>query len=381
MQKIDLIIKNGHVVDPARGIDGVADVAVVGNRIVELADEYEALHTVDAEGCYVFPGLIDFHAHVFRAGSGVSVKPDYLLATGVTSVVDAGTAGCSNFEAFYSSTVVPSQVRIKSYLNMYGSGQTDYNIVEKFDVPEFRPKAIRRLVDKYSDQILGLKIRMSEGVAVNIEALDATIELAEELGIGVCVHVSRPLVPLDQIVNRLRPGDIYCHVYQNVGIDNIMDKTSGKVKQSMLDARERGVIFDAANGKMNFNIELCKEAVAQGFWPDVISSDWLSDKYNYSPYTKNLMFIVTKYLQLGMPLLQALAAVTSTPARLMGMEGRIGTLAPGAYADIAIFKMVNKKVRHLDFEGTPFETDQLFIPQMVVSDGEYAFCQADFALI
>ncbi|MFR1050165.1 MAG: amidohydrolase family protein [Lachnospirales bacterium] len=131
---------------------------------------------------------------------------------------------------------------------------------------------------------------------------------------------------------------------------------------------------------MNFNINTCKEAVSQGFWPDVISSDWLSDKYNFSPYTKNLMFIVTKYLQLGMPLNQALAAVTSTPARLMHMEGRIGTLAPGAYADISIFKVIDKKAQHLDFDGTPFETDRLFIPQMVISDGEFAFCQADFAL-
>lgn len=381
MTKLDCVIKNGHVVDPARGLDCVSDIAIVNNKIVELPAEYEALRIVDASGCYVFPGLIDFHAHVFRAGSGVSVRPDYLLATGVTAAVDAGTAGCSNFEAFYSSTVVPSQIRMKSYLNMYGSGQTDYNIIEKFDVPEFRPLAIRRLVEKYRDNILGLKIRMSEGVAVDMAAMDYTMELAGELGIGVCVHVSRPLVPLDEIVSRLRPGDIYCHMYQNVGIDNILDKATGKIKRSMLEARERGVIFDAANGKMNFNINTCKEAVSQGFWPDVISSDWLSDKYNFSPYTKNLMFIVTKYLQLGMPLNQALAAVTSTPARLMHMEGRIGTLAPGAYADISIFKVVDKKARHLDFDGAPFETDRLFIPQMVISDGEFAFCQADFALI
>ncbi|GKI13573.1 metallo-dependent hydrolase [Oscillospiraceae bacterium] len=381
MTKIDLLIQNGRVVDPARGLDAVADIAIINNRIVDLPAEYEAAHVVDAAGCYVFPGLIDFHCHLFRAGSGVSVRPDYLLATGVTAAVDAGTAGCSNFEAFYASTVVPSQVRIKSYINMYGTGQSDYNIMDRFRVEDYRPQAIARMVDRYRDNILGLKIRMSEGVAENMEALDATIALAGELGVGVCVHVSKPLVPLNEIADRLRPGDIFCHVYQNVGIDNIFEADTGKVKQSIWKARERGVILDAANGKMNFNITCCKEAVAQGLWPDVVASDWLSDKYNYSPYTKNLMFILTKYLELGMPLQQALATVTATPARLMGMEGRIGTLAAGAYADVAIFKRVEKTVRHLDFDGTPFETHQLFIPQMVLSDGEFAFCQADFALV
>ena len=96
-------------------------------------------------------------------------------------------------------------------------------------------------MERYAaNSILGLKIRMSEGVAVDMAAMDYTMELAGELGIGVCVHVSRPLVPLDEIVSRLRPGDIYCHMYQNVGIDNILDKATGKIKRSMLEARERG---------------------------------------------------------------------------------------------------------------------------------------------
>ncbi len=154
--------------------------------------------------------------------------------------MDAGTAGCSNFEAFYASTVVPSQVRIKSYINMYGTGQSDYNIMDRFRVEDYRPQAIARMVDRYRDNILGLKIRMSEGVAENMEALDATIALAGELGVGVCVHVSKPLVPLNEIADRLRPGDIFCHVYQNVGIDNIFEADTGKVKQSIWKAREQG---------------------------------------------------------------------------------------------------------------------------------------------
>lgn len=376
---IDICIKNGRVVDPYTGMDQVADIAVSNGRIVPSVPGATCGNIIDASGCFVFPGLIDFHAHVFRGGSAVSVRPEYLLATGVTSCVDAGTAGPCNFEAFYRNTVIPSQVRIKSYLNMYSYGQPDYGINEWFAVEAFQPEKIRRLAEQYRDNILGLKIRMSEGVAADRSALDFTVKLAEELGIGVCVHVSKPLYSLAEMAGQLRAGDIFCHVYQDVGRDNIFDN-QGRVKQEILDARSRGVIFDAANGKMNFNIKACQRATSQGFWPDVISSDWLSDKYNVSPYTKNLMFIVSKYLKLGMPLMDALACVTSTPARLMGMEGKIGTLQEGAAADIAIFRTVKKRARHLDFDGNEFETDELFVPQMVICGGEFAFCQADFAL-
>lgn len=381
MTELDFVIKNGHVVDPSQGIDQVMDIAILDDKIVALPDAYTAVRTIDAEGCYVTPGLIDCHAHVYRRGSGVCVNPEYMLATGVTACMDAGSAGSANFEAFYTDTVIPSQVKIKSYLNMYGSGQADTNIVEKFDIPEYKPKDIRRIVNKYRDNILGLKIRQSEGVAVNLEAFDYTVKLAGELGVGVCVHVSKPLNPIPEIANRLRKDDIFCHCYMDVGQDNIFDKDTGRIKECILEARARGVLFDAANGKMNFNIKCCQKALEQGFTPDFIGTDWTKDKYNCSPYAKSLTFVMAKYLQLGMSLSDVLKCVTVNPARLMGLEGQIGTLAPGACADVAIFKLADKRVRHLDFDSNEFFTDKLLVPQMVFSDGEPAFCQADFGLI
>ena len=120
--------------------------------------------------------------------------------------------------------------------------------------------------------------------------------------------------------------------------------------------------------------------MAQGLWPDVVASDWLSDKYNYSPYTKNLMFILTKYLELGMPLQQALATVTATPARLMGMEGRIGTLPPARMRMWRSSSGWKKRSATWISTARPLKPTSSFIPQMVLSDGEFAFCQADFAL-
>lgn len=377
--KLDFVIKNGRVVDPAQGIDQVMDIAIKDNHIVEMPKEYEGARVVDASGCYVFPGLIDFHAHVYGSGSNCCVHADYLLATGVTSAVDPGSAGSSNFNSFYSGTVVPSKVRIKSYICMYGSGQLDYNIIEKFDRAETRVQDIKKMVERYSDNILGLKIRMSKGVATGIDAMDATRELADELGIGVCVHTSNPLTPLADVAARLKKGDIYCHVYHGWGDETILDE-NGKVKDFIKEARARGVLMDAANGRMNFSIDVCKAALEQGFYPDIIASDWTGDKYNLSNNGKSLTFVMAKYLELGMPLMEVLRCVTETPAKCMNMEGKIGTLKPGAYADVAVFRMIDKKAVHRDCNNVAFETSRLLVPQLVMVDGEPAFCQADFGL-
>lgn len=378
--KLDFVIKNGHIVDPAQNIDQVMDIAIKDNHIVAFPDEWECDKVVDASGCYVFPGLIDFHAHVYGNGSNCAVHADYLLATGVTSAVDPGTAGSSNFNSFYAGTVLASKVRIKSYICMYGSGQIDYNIIEKFDRAEYRPQDIKKMVERYKDNILGVKIRMSKGVATGIDAMDATRELADELGIGICVHTSNPVTPLKEVADRLKAGDIYCHCYHGWGDETILDE-NGKVKDFILDARKRGVLMDAANGRMNFSIDVCRKSLEQGFYPDIIASDWTGDKYNMSNTAKNLPFVMTKYLELGMPLKEVLRCVTETPAKVMNMEGKIGTLKPGAFADVAIFKMIDKKAIHKDCKNEVFETHRLFVPQMVFADGEPAFCQADFALM
>lgn len=376
---IDFLIKNGHVIDPKSGIDDTKDVAISNNKIVEIKDNDIVNKVIDASGCYVLPGLIDFHAHIFDTGANTGVHPDYLLAIGVTSAVDPGTAGTSNFDAFYMDNVMHSKVRIKSYLCPYGSGQLDYNIIEKYDKDEYRYNDIRKIVDRYADNILGLKLRMSKGVAKNIEALEAAIEIAEELGIGINVHTSNPITPLKEVATRLRKGDIYCHCYQDWGDESILDE-NGHVKDFILDARQRGVIMDAANGRMNFNIECCKKALEDGFYPDVISSDWTGDKFNLSNTAKNLTFIMAKYLELGMPLFDIVRCVTEAPAKLMNMEGKIGTLGQGAYADISIFKIIEKKSIHLDSDNNKFIVNKLFVPQLVFVDGEPAFCQAYFSL-
>ena len=146
----------------------------------------------------------------------------------------------------------------------------------------------------------------------------------------------------------------------------------------MLEARKRGVIFDAANGRGNFGVDTARRALAAGFLPDIISSDLTLDKFNIPPYAKNLLFVMAKYRTLGMELMDILRAVTAVPARIMGMEGKIGTLKPDA--DIVILKQKDLSFTQKDFRDEELTSHELLVPQMTMCAGEINFCQSDFFL-
>ncbi len=377
---IDILIKNGHIIDTAQGIDRVGDIGLCGNRIVAVGDNPQAAKVIDASGCYVLPGLVDFHVHAFYRGAEPGVPPDSMLATGVTAAVDGGSAGTSNFGMFHNTIITPSQVRMKAYLSACVGGQQSDDVPEFYSPEVIFPDHIERTVDAYREVILGIKIRMTKGVATGIACLEKVVAIAEKLGIGVCVHITNPVCSVDEIVGTLRKGDIVCHMYQGTGMDSILN-ADGTVKASVYEARKRGVIFDACNGRANFSFDVALPAVEQHFLPDVLSTDWTKDKMNLSPHAKNLPFLMAKYRAFGMSLADVVRMVTEVPARLMGMEGRIGTLKPGAYADVAVFRRIMKQVRHTDAHGKTFMSEELLLPQITFCNGETCFCQGDFALL
>ncbi len=375
---VDIIVRNGRILDPARGLDAIGDIAVSGNRIVELPEGgAEAGQEIDASGCLVLPGLIDFHTHLFYSGGVTPIKPDLLLAMGVTGAVDAGTSGCANYDAFHRCDIVSSHLRIKSFLNVHSAGLPDEWMPENIDPRYFNEKAVRRVVERYGDRILGLKVRLTRELCDGIEPLEAALALADRIGgLRVCVHVTDAPCSMERIADVLRPGDIFCHMYHGRG-DTILD-SSGRIWPAVRRARERGVIFDASHGKGNFSHDVALRAIGEGFYPDVISTDIGNFKIYISHWARSLPFLMSKFLSLGMDLPSVLRAVSETPARLMGMAGHIGTLAPGAYADIALFTLEPRRVRYQDFFNTDNYGDQLLIPRFVICDGEYVWGAADF---
>ena len=375
---VDILIKNGRVLDRFRQVDTVESVAVANGRIVAVAggEPVQAAQTIDASGCLVTPGLIDFHNHIFGAGSDLCVAADAaLLPSGVTAAVDAGSAGTANYELFLS-TMLLQKIRFKSFLHVCPTGLGTVQFHEQLNPAAWDKARVVDLIEKYGDYLLGLKVRVSKALvgSQGIAPLQQTLELAEAIGCPVCVHTTDAPVTAAELLDMLRPGDIFCHVFHGSGETIIKN---GKLDPAVKKARARGIIFDAANGGNHFAFSTAETALAAGFFPDVISTD-LTVKTLFKPPVYSLPYTLSKYLALGCALSDIIAAATSVPASLMRMSGKIGTLQPGAYADIAIFRLEQQPVTFIDTLKQARQGDQLLLPQMTIVNGQIVFRQLNF---
>lgn len=370
-----ICIKGGTVVDPKNGVNSIKDIYIENNKVVESISAVDT--TVDATGYYVFPGLIDFHTHLY-GGSTFGINPDMLLATGVTSAVDAGTSGYINFSDFYSSVLTRSKLTLKAFVNISPIGQPGGGINEPLRRELINKSILKETVNKYRANILGLKVRISKPIVgeLGLDPLHHALEIAEELNLPINVHVTNPPEKMSEIAPFFRKGDIFTHVFEGTGHTIIED---GKVADKVWDAKKRGVIFDSANGRSNFIFSVAEKAVSEGFYPDVISTD--STALNFSkPYVvKNLPFIMSKYLALGMNLTEVIKASTEVPAKLMGEEDRLGHLGVGAIGDVAICDIESKKVLFKDTANTERTGNKVIRPVMVIKNSEFVYTSPDFS--
>lgn len=374
----DILIKNIHVIDPYRRIDGIENIRVLGDKIVDEIDVPASSKTliIDGKDYIATPGLIDFHAHVFYDGTEGGVRPDvYMLPNGVTTVVDAGSAGTANFESFYKNVICTNNIRIKAFIAVSPSGQICQQ--ENYNPQFFDKEKISYLFNKYPDVIQGIKLKIQkENVfEYGLEPLLASLAIAESISCPIAVHITNPIVDTADFIKYFRNGDIIAHTFHGKGC-TILDE-HGNVLKEVLEAKQRGVIFDAANGRSHFSINVAKKSIQNGFYPDVISSD-LSSITNLKWPVYSLPWILSKYLALGMRLTDIIASCTSFPAKLLGMEKKIGTLCSDAFADISLFKLKEKNVVFEDIHGEGVSGNQLLVPQLTIKSGEVVFRQMDF---
>lgn len=385
--KLDILIKNGLVADLDSGSYINQNIGIVGNRIVDLhTADSQAETVIDAAGCIVLPGLIDFHAHVFHGGTAISVNPDVLcLPNGVTSVVDAGSSGWVNYKLFRNSVIHTAQTRIKSYLNVVnvglstlGGGPTGY--LENTNPANYNVEKISQTLNENRDNILGLKLRYSQDIATgrnfSSDPFYAAVALARELKTTLCVHVTDSRLPADELIGHFQTDDIYAHCFHGTG--NAILKESGEVFPAIKEAKARGVIFDCSNGVAHFDFTVARNAMEQGFNPDIISTDLTLRNSLRTDKVFSLLCIMSKYLNMGMSFFDVVRAVTRTPARLMKMEGQIGTLAPGAFADIAIVKLRKEKIVFEDTKGTQLEGDRYIDNCATISNGQIVYRRQRF---
>lgn len=374
---LDLLIVNGHVIDPFNQTDEIKPVAVCNGKIVAYEEGDECRHKIDAAGRYVFPGLIDAHAHMFMEGTEIGIYPDFTyLPTGVTSAVDC-SAGVANYHLFRSAVIGRSKVRIKSFLQMCSAGLVTTSYHECIDPKYFNAEKIARIYEENKDNILGLKIRQGEELAegLGIKPLIATVAIADKIGCPVEVHCTNIPVPTCEVLSILRPGDIFEHVYQ--GVQNTIIDETGKLYDCVKAARARGILFDTAEGRKHADFDIMQSALQQDFIADFCSTDLVLASAFRRPIF-SLPNLMSRYLCMGIPLQQVIKMTTQNPARLMEMEGSIGCLSEGAYADIAIFDIINCHQVYKDWKGTSFEADRLLKTEMTIKDGDIVYCAPDY---
>lgn len=376
MEKADYLIRGGRVIDCYCGQDTVRDIAVKNGRIVS-AEHVEAAQEIDASGCIVTPGLIDFHCHLGAYVTDLGILGEAAcFPSGVTTAVDAGSTGTANYESFRMLTA-NSRLRVKAFLNVCPAGLVTGAYHENINPAYFQRETILRFLKKYSDQLLGLKIRQSKEIAdgLGLEPMKAMLEIAGEAGCPVVVHTTNPPRPPEEIARLLRPGDVYAHVYQGKGGHVVRD---GAVIPELPEHQKRGVIFDAANGANHFCLKVARICLEQGFRPDIISTDLTAKTVFVPGKVFSLTSIMSKYVALGMEIPEIIRRTTVNPARILGEERELGSLCEGTCADIAVHRLAGHPVSWTDFLGDELKGDFVLKTEMTMREGRTVFRQIDF---
>lgn len=373
----DLVIKNGIVVDPGNRVNKQSDIAVQNGNIVTFNKNIEARQSVDASGCYIVPGLIDFHLHLAPLAE-IGVNGELAcFPSGVTTAVDCGSSGAGTYEG-HRAALCSSKLNVKAFLHVCSAGLATGQYHENVDPRYWDRDKIRRLFREYPNELLGLKIRMGSEIvgALGMDPLYEAVRLAEELNVPLMVHCSNPPSKMADILSPLKKGDILTHAFQDRGY-SLLDEDRHIIKEAY-QARERGVIFDVANANIHFSFAVAKQALLEGFLPDIISTDLTTRSLFKRPAVFNLAFVLSKYINLGMSLEQVVACATINPARLLAMSDCIGNVAIGSKADIAILKVIEHNTMFGDRKGEIIEGKYLLKPMLTCKNGELVYRDIEF---
>jgi len=339
-QEYDLVLRGGRVIDPANSVDRVLDVGVTGNRIVEVAlriADAQARKVVDVSGMIVVPGLVDLHAHVF--GYEGSLTPDdTALPAGTTTIVDAGGSGWRTFDEFRRTVIAHSATRVLALLNIVGAGMVGEPYESNVD--DMDPAATSSMILKNRDVIVGIKT--AHFAKPGWAAIDRAVEAGRRASVPVMVDdkifTNSQRTTEEELLKHLRPGDIHTHMYNDRQLE-LIDRFTGKVQPWMIEARERGVLFDVGHGGGSFLWPVAGKATQQGFLPDTISTDLHSSSILMQQ--SDMPNVMSKMMLLGMSLEDVVLRSTVNPAKEIGKYPEIGTLGAGKIADIAVLENQN----------------------------------------
>jgi dihydroorotase len=374
-QQFDLLIKGGHVVDPKNQVNSVMDVAIAAGKIARVATDIpatQAKKAVDAAGLYVTPGLVDIHAHVFYGtlldseygGGYSSIPPDgFTFRSGVTTVVDAGGSGWRTFLEFKDQVIDRVRTRVLALLNIVGSGMRGGPVEQNLSDMDAKLTAMR--IREYPEILVGVKTAHYEGP--EWDPVDRAVEAGKLANVPVMVDFGRfaPERPYQELVlKHLRPGDISTHMY--LGRVPMLDQ-EGKILPYLFEARRRGVIFDVGHGGGSFVFRQAVPAMKQGWIPDSISTDLHVSSMNGG--MKDMLNVMSKFLNLGMSLQEVILRSTWNPAKEI-KRPELGNLGIGSPADLAVLSLRQGSFGFVDVDGGKLKGSQKLECELTLRDGQ-----------
>lgn len=370
--RYELLLKGGHVIDPGEGRNGVMDVAIAAGKVARVAasiPEAEAAKVVDVSGLYVTPGLIDLHAHVFGY-SGSILPDDSALPAGTTTVVDAGGAGWRTFETMLEQVIQPSKTRVLSLINIVGHGMVGQAFED--NVGDMDPARTAAKILERRKYIVGIKTAHfgGSGWAAIDNAIDAGNRAKVPVMVDDKILTLTGRTSKEKLLEKLRPGDLHTHVFNDRQLE-LVNRHTGALQDYVKQAQARGVLFDLGHGGGSFLWPVATRAMEQGFRPDTISTDLHSASILLPE--SDMANCISKMLNLGMRLDEAIDRSTARPAKAIGRYPEIGSLGEGREADVAVFALREDVYAYKDAWSHKYLGTKRLEPRMTVRAGQIVF--------
>ncbi|WP_145555174.1 amidohydrolase/deacetylase family metallohydrolase [Yersinia canariae] len=325
-------------------------------KVLDLAGKY-----------YLSAGWIDSHVHCYPASPIYHDEADLVgVASGVTTVVDAGSTGANDVDDFYRLTRA-AKTHVYAFLNIAKTGIVTQN--ELADMAQIDKQSVSQAIARNPGFIIGIKARMSSSVVGKngIKPLVRAKEIQKENNqLPLMVHIGNNPPDLDEIADLLTQGDIITHCYN--GKPNRILTPAGALRESIQRALKRGVLLDVGHGSASFSFDVAELAIKQGIYPHTISSDIYCRNRLNGP-VHSLATVMSKFFTLGLTLEQVIRCVTENAAHALRLTDK-GRLDAGYDADLTIFELKQQPKVFSDSEGKSVTGEKSLVPLAAVVAGD-----------